>query len=144
MVPRSASTTASRTNSISKSLILYVISAALALGAVGCAFSRGDLGMPISETEISGITKGQTTEAQVVQLLGAPENVQKIGDHEVFHYYHYALKHGTFLVFSRVNVASDDVYVFFNHDGIVEQVIVGNRTDKLKFQFWPFGGTAEG
>jgi len=44
-------------------------------------------------------------------------------------------------VFSRLNIASDDLYIFFNQDGIVEQMLLGNRTRKLKFQFWPFGQT---
>ena len=56
-----------------------------------------------------------------------------------FHYYHYTLKHATFLVFSRVNIASDELYVFFDRSGIVNQVLFGPRTDKLEFQFWPFG-----
>jgi outer membrane protein assembly factor BamE (lipoprotein component of BamABCDE complex) len=126
-----------------KRVIVGLFGTALALiGASGCAFSRGDLGVPLAETDVSEIKKGQTTEAQVVALLGAPQSVQEIDNREVFHYYHYALKHGTFLVFSRVNVASDDLYVFFNHDEIAEQVVLGKRTDKLEFQFWPFGDTA--
>lgn len=97
-----------------KRVVVCLLGTALLVGASGCAFSRGDLGVPLAETDVSEIKKGQTTEAQVVALLGAPQSVQQIDDQEVFHYYHYALKHGTFLVFSRVNVASDDLYVFFN------------------------------
>ena len=111
-------------------------------GASGCAFSRGDLGVPFSENDLSAINKGQTTQAQVVALLGAPDSIQDINHQEVFHYYRYVMKHGTVLVFSRVNVASDDLYVFFTQDGIVDQVLISHRTDQVKFQFWPFGRTA--
>jgi outer membrane protein assembly factor BamE (lipoprotein component of BamABCDE complex) len=107
----------------------------------GCAFSRGDLGVPLNDNGISAIKKGQTTQAQVVALLGAPDSIQEIGHKEVFHYYRYALKHGTVLVFSRVNIASDDLYVFFDQDNVVQQVLFGNQTQNLKFQFWPFGHT---
>jgi outer membrane protein assembly factor BamE (lipoprotein component of BamABCDE complex) len=111
------------------------------IGGSGCAFTRGDLGggAAFTSSNISAIQKGKTTEAQVVALLGAPNSIQSIDHQEVFHYYRYVLKHSTVLVFSRVNIASDDLYVFFDDDGIVNQVLVGNHTNQLKFQFWPFG-----
>lgn len=123
-------------------LFVLTISVLIAtLGANGCAFSRGDLGAPIDASRVSDIKNGRTTEAQVVALLGAPDRIQEINKRQVFHYYRYAMKHGTVLVFSRVNVASDDLYVFFDQNGVVEQVVYGNRTNNLKFQFWPFGHT---
>jgi outer membrane protein assembly factor BamE (lipoprotein component of BamABCDE complex) len=109
------------------------------LVASGCAVSRGDLGNYFNGADISAIKKGVATQAEVVRLLGAPDNVIQLRDREVFHYYHYTLKHATFLVFSRVNIASDELYVFFDRRGIVDQVLFGPRTDKLEFQFWPFG-----
>jgi hypothetical protein len=114
----------------------------IAIAASGCAFSRGDLGVPLTNSDVSAIKKGQTTEAEVVALLGAPNSVQEINHKEVFHHYRYTLKHGTVLVFSRANIASDDLYVFFDQDDVVEQVLLSDRTAKLKFQFWPFGHTA--
>ncbi len=108
-------------------------------GIAGCAFSRGDLGTPFNDNDVSAIKKGKTTIEQVVQLLGAPDNIRQINGEEVFHYYRYTLKHGTVLVFSRVNIASDDLYVFFNKEGVVDEVLYGKGTDKLKFQYWPFG-----
>ena len=120
---------------------VYLLCAALALaGAEGCAFSRGDLGEPLKDSELSEIKNGQTTEAQVVSMLGAPQSVEELNHGVVFHYYRYSLRHASILVFSRINIASDNLYVFFDHDGVVDQVLSGNQTDKLKFQFWPFGG----
>jgi outer membrane protein assembly factor BamE (lipoprotein component of BamABCDE complex) len=111
----------------------------MALTIGGCAVSRGDLGDAIPAQTLAAVKPGETMMPQVIQILGAPESVQQLGDRTVFHYYHYALKHGTLLVFSRVNIASDDVFIFFDRDGIVQQILAGNRTDGLKFQFWPFG-----
>lgn len=105
----------------------------------GCAFSRGDLGVPFSANDLASIQDGRTNEAQVVELLGAPDSIKEIGQHQVFHYYRYTLKHATVLVFTRVNIASDDLYIFFDQDGVVTQVLAGNQTNNLKFQFWPFG-----
>jgi len=36
-------------------------------------------------------------------------------------------------------VGSDHLWVFFNPQGIVEDVIFGTRTHGLEFQIWPFG-----
>jgi hypothetical protein len=105
----------------------------------GCAVTRGDLGAPFNGADISAIKKGESTQSDVVRRLGAPDNVIQLGNREVFHYYHYALKHATFLVFSRVNIASDEVYVFFNPNRVVDQVLFSQPTNKLEFQFWPFG-----
>jgi hypothetical protein len=116
-----------------------LIAGVFTIGLAGCAVTRGDLGDKLSQPALAEIKPGQTTMGQVIALLGAPDNIQQIGDGTVFHYYHYALKHATFLVFSRVNIASDDAYVFFAHDGVVSQVFTGNRTSQLKFQAWPFG-----
>jgi outer membrane protein assembly factor BamE (lipoprotein component of BamABCDE complex) len=113
---------------------------ALALAAGGCAFSRGELGTAIKAEDLAQISKGQTTEAQVVALLGAPDEIREIGKRDLFHYYRYVLKHATVIVFSRANITSDEVYVLFDEHGVADQVIAGNRTDQLRFQFWPFGG----
>jgi hypothetical protein len=95
--------------------------------------------MSFSEADISAIRKGSAIQSEVVHLLGAPDNVIQLGDREAFHYYHYTLKHATFLVFSRVNVAAGELHVFFDRHGVVAQVLFSPRTNKLEFQFWPFG-----
>ncbi len=114
-----------------------VIGAALALA--GCAASRADLNPPLPADALTAIKVGQTTEAQVMTLLGQPELIKGVDGQLLFHYYHYTLKHGTVLLFSRINIASDDIYIFFDKQGIVQNVIAGNRTQNVKFQFWPFG-----
>jgi hypothetical protein len=120
-------------------LSLVVLLAFAGAGIGGCAFTRGDLGVPFKETDISAIRQGQSTVPYVVALLGAPDEIIRLGnDRQAFHYYHYAMKHATLLVFSRVNIASDQIYVFFDARGVVDRVVSGNRTDGLEFQFWPF------
>jgi hypothetical protein len=108
-------------------------------GASGCAVTRGDLGMPFNAADVAAIGKGRASQSDVVRLLGAPDDVVQLGDREAFHYYHYTLKHATFLVFSRINIASDELYVFFDQQGVVDQVLFSQPTNKLEFQFWPFG-----
>jgi hypothetical protein len=120
-------------------LMLALIAALAATQLSGCAFTRGDLGVPFKPAEIAAITPGQSNESDVARVLGAPDEIIRIGaERVVFHYYHYALKHATVLVFSRVNIGSDQLYVFFNEHGIVDRVLSSNHTDQLRFQFWPF------
>jgi len=120
-------------------LMLPLIAAIAATQLGGCAFTRGDLGVPFKAADIAAIKPGQSTESDVARVLGAPDEIIRVGGQRVvFHYYHYALKHATVLVFSRVNIGSDQLYVFFNEHGIVDRVLSSNHTDQLKFQFWPF------
>jgi hypothetical protein len=119
---------------------LWLLLAVAATGLGGCAFTRGDLGVPFKEADIAAVKPGQSTIPEVVALLGAPDEIIRLGDgRAAFHYFHYAMKHATVLVFSRVNIASDQLYLFFDAHGVVERVLSGNRTKGLEFQFWPFG-----
>jgi len=41
----------------------------------GCAFSRGTLGDEINADAIATLHKGKTTKADVINLLGAPDDI---------------------------------------------------------------------
>lgn len=105
----------------------------------GCAFARGNVGDELRPEDIALIRKGESTRAEVATRLGAPDRIIEINGHEIFQYYRYDVKVGNLLVFSRMNIKSDDLYVRFNQAGVVDDVVFGKRTDTLDFQFWPFG-----
>ena len=105
----------------------------------GCAFSRGNVGSKLNPEKVALVEQGVSTEEQVVTLLGAPDRVLQGNGQRLFQYYHYDMKHGTLLFFSRINIASDDLFIVFSRDGLVEKIIFGTRTNDMKFQFWPFG-----
>jgi outer membrane protein assembly factor BamE (lipoprotein component of BamABCDE complex) len=109
----------------------------------GCALSRGTLGDEISSDAVAAIKKGETTKAEVLTLLGAPDRLLQMNGRDVFQYYRYDAKVGSLLLivinFSRVSMKSDDLFVIINREGIVEEVISSRRTDGLEFRFWPFG-----
>jgi outer membrane protein assembly factor BamE (lipoprotein component of BamABCDE complex) len=109
----------------------------------GCAYSRGTLGDEVKDEDVAAIKKGETTRTQVVARLGAPDRIAQANGQDVFQYYRYDVKGGSLLLilvnFSRLNIKSDDLYVFFNQKGVVDDVVFGKRTKQLKFQFWPFG-----
>lgn len=106
---------------------------------MGCAFVRGEMGAQFSEDQIKELEKGKTTRQEVALRFGAPDEVVQVNEHDIFHYRRFDSKMGWILFFSRLNVGSDNLWVFFNSEGIVEDVIFGTRTDSLEFQIWPFG-----
>jgi hypothetical protein len=106
----------------------------------GCAFVRGEVGEPISQERLHEIEKGKTSRQEVAQQFGAPDEIVQANGHEIFHYRRYDSKLGWLLFISRLNIGSDHLWVFFNQEGIVDEVVFGNRTNDLEFQIWPFGG----
>lgn len=105
----------------------------------GCAFVRGNYGEDLNQGDISTIKKGVSTRAEVASVLGAPDRIiTEPNGHDIFHYYHYDVKSGYVLIFSRTNIKSDDIFVIFNSAGVVEDVIAGKKKPPLEFQFWPF------
>ncbi|HEX5544425.1 MAG TPA: hypothetical protein VFX10_02945 [Nitrospira sp.] len=115
---------------------------AVALSLQGCAFSRGTLGDELRSDVVATIQKSATTKEEVLRLLGAPDRLLPLNGRDVFQYYRYDAKAGSLLLivlnFTRLSIKSDDLYVIFNRDGIVEDVISSKRTDTLEFRFWPF------
>jgi outer membrane protein assembly factor BamE (lipoprotein component of BamABCDE complex) len=100
------------------------------------------LGDEFKNENVTAVKKG-STRAQVISSLGAPDRIVEANGHEILQYYRYDVKmSGLFLLlvnFSRINVKSDDLYVFVNKNGVVDEVVFGRRTDHMDFRFWPFG-----
>ena len=125
-----------------KPLAGIVIALTLAL-LQGCVVTRGTVGEPIQEEAVSAIKKGKTTMAEVVSSIGAPDRIVRGNDREIFHYYYYDGKSPAMMLILlnliRMDVKSDNLYVFFNREGIAEEVVYGKRTGRTQFRLWPFG-----
>jgi outer membrane protein assembly factor BamE (lipoprotein component of BamABCDE complex) len=104
----------------------------------GCAFIRVNYGEELGQGDITTIQKGISTRADVAAVLGAPDRIVEANGREIFHYYHFDIKSGSVLIFSRTNIKSDDTFIIFDRAGIVEEVVAGKRKGPLEFQFWPF------
>lgn len=121
--------------------LLLGLSAAASLTA--CTFVRGGIGDEFKSDQLAAIQKGTSTRAEVVAILGAPDRVVAANEHEVLHYYRYDIKSSSLFLllvnFSRTNIRSDDLFVFVNDRGIVDEVVFGKRTTGMEFQVWPFG-----
>lgn len=116
-----------------------VLVAAVCLLIGGCAFVRGTYGEEVNSMDLSSIKKGTSTRVEVATLLGAPERIVEVNGHEIFQYYRFDMKSGLLLFFSRTNVISEDVFVFFDGNGIVQDIVVGKKKPAPDMQFWPFG-----
>jgi len=117
--------------------LLLIVAVAILSG--GCAFVRGTYGEEVNPPDLSSIKKGTTTRAEVATLLGAPERIIEVNHREIFQYFHFDMKSGLLLFFSRTNIISEDVFVFFDENGIVQDLVVGKKKPTLEMQFWPFG-----
>lgn len=126
---------------VAASWLLFGLSAAMSLTA--CTFVRGGIGDEFTTDQLAVIQKGTSTRADVVAALGAPDRVVEANGHEVFQYYRYDIKSTSlFLIlvnFSRTNIKSDDLFVFVNKNGIVDEMVFGKRTKAMEFRVWPFG-----
>ena len=117
----------------------------LALGLLlqGCIVSRWRIGNPIAEESLEQIQKGTTDRDQLVLLLGAPDRIIQGSDKEIFQYYYYDGKSpALFLGLLNIitfNVKSDNLYVFLDKGGIVQDIMFGKRTDTVEFTLRPWG-----
>lgn len=123
------------------SWLLLGLSAAMSLTA--CTFVRGGIGDEFKTEQLATIQKGTSTRADVVAALGAPDRVVEANGHEVLQYYRYDIKSTSLFLllvnFSRTNIKSDDLFVFVNNNGIVDEMVFGKRTKDMEFRLWPFG-----
>lgn len=123
-----------------KSLLLLI---GVSLLLQSCVVVRGRVGNPIDETRIQQIEKGTSKKEFVVSLLGAPDRIIVGGDKEIFHYYYYDGKSPGLILLAfnlvTLNIKSDNLYVFFDQQGIAQEVVYGNRTNELEFKLDPFG-----
>ena len=120
-----------------------VLVVGLTLILQGCIVSRGRVGNPLDETNIQRIEKGISKKDAVVTLLGAPDRIIVGNDKEIFHYYYYDGKSpGLILLLLNiisVNVKSDNLYIFFDQQGVAQDVIYGKRTPEVDFTLRPWG-----
>lgn len=124
-----------------KGAILLLVGCVLLLQ--GCVISRGRVGNPLDEAQIQKLEEGFTKKDVVVALLGAPDRIIVGNNKEIFHYYYYDGKSPglILLVFNIIslNVRSDNLYIFFDQQDVVQDVIYGKRTPEVRFTLRPWG-----
>lgn len=79
----------------------------VALALVGCAAS----GVKVTDAHLSGLKPGETTEAQVVQSLGAPTMRTRMSDGStmvIYSYYEAKVRPETFIPFAGAFIGGSD------------------------------------
>jgi outer membrane protein assembly factor BamE (lipoprotein component of BamABCDE complex) len=127
--------------------------AALLLAAcfgAGCALTQTTDGTPLDAERVGQIVVGQSTRADVQRLLGTPDEILYSNlEHDplferAFRYQRNKRRTTYFTVIlfsaSRADSNSDNVIVFFDDRGVVEDV--GSRLDVHKPRYgMPWGGS---
>ena len=85
-----------------------------------CLRSRSTINEPLDSTRIAELRVGETTAAQVVELLGAPTEVVQLGRRSAYRYdYTAAKQNGLWLIvllFLNTDTRSDRLWVFFDEE----------------------------
>ena len=100
--------------------------ALLCFGVGGCFLSRQKLNAPLSVEGLGALEPGETTAAQVVELLGAPAEVVSLEGRTAYRYEHVHVKRtGLFLLvvaFYNVDGRSDRSWLFFDEEDVLTHV----------------------
>jgi outer membrane protein assembly factor BamE (lipoprotein component of BamABCDE complex) len=95
-------------------------SLALLLLLPACMRSRSTINEPLDATRIAELRAGETTAAEVVELLGAPTEVVQLGRRSAYRYDYLAAKqNGLWLIlvfFLNTDTRSDRLWVFFDEE----------------------------
>lgn len=118
-------------------------------GPVGCSFRRVVVNDPITPADIAFMVCDQTTRAEVVSRLGAPQEITAAFDRDIFRYRYSVQKtfrisfgqltRGFFPVtISRGGTGLDVFEVQFDANGRVQEFSFKLRAEEARFNPWPF------
>lgn len=115
----------------------------------GCSFSRVVVNDPIAPADVACIVRDQTTRAEVLSRLGAPQEITAIDDRDIFRYRYSVQK--TFRIsfgqltrgfvpvtISRGRTGLDVFEVQLDAEGIVRDYAFKLRAGAPHFNPWPF------
>lgn len=103
----------------------------------GCFISRTTVDRPLDEGVVSRLVPGETTAAEVAQLMGAPAEVVQLGLRTAWRYEYKVQKQAAaflLLVGLRgVDAQSDRVWVFFDEQGSLTHVGTSFASDQAEY-----------
>jgi len=128
---------------------LFALVAVAVLGSSGCVIARGYRDRPIDAKMVAAIQRGVTTRAEILRLFGPP---QEVSEREIlalgggreeppvvgarYFRYRYSRLNGFVLVGLLINyidadLKSDNLVVFFDDKGVVEDFAFAKDTERL-------------
>jgi len=128
-------------------LLPLALAALLGFLSLGCVLSQATDGTSLSDEQISGIEPGTSTRADVTRVLGAPDKIiySNLAHDPLFErafQYKRKRRKSTFFTLillsgSRSDTNVDNVIVFFDDQGVVEDIGVRLDMDAPRFA-WPW------
>lgn len=105
--------------------------------AAGCFISREMTNVPLTPATLSSIAPGTTTSTQVVELLGAPNEVVQLARRSAYRYeFEKAKRAGLVLFvvnFYNLDARADRVWVFFDEEDVVTHVASSFDSDEVEW-----------
>ncbi len=103
----------------------------------GCFISRTTVDRPLNAGVVSRLVPGETTAAEVAQLMGAPAEVVQLGLRTAWRYEYKVQKQAAaFLLvlgLRGVDAQSDRVWVFFDEQGGLTHVGTSFASDQTEY-----------
>ncbi len=140
------------TRPIRSILASILVSSFLGLSGLGCVLSQSTSGTGISQEQVGAIVVGGSTRADVAKVLGAPDEIiySNLKHDPLFERaYKYSRRRRkttffTVILFSgaRTDVNHDQVIIFFDDFGLVEDVAARLDMDRPRFGA-PWGDDAK-
>lgn len=117
---------------------------AVLLFSPACIFSRRNVNAHIDDSLVRQLEPGKTTAREVVELLGAPNEVVQLGRRSAYRYNHtHQREEGLFLIvlfLHGTDVKSDRVWVFFDEELVLTHVGMTFEADQAKYGIPPGDG----
>jgi hypothetical protein len=137
-----------------KTLMTFVLGSLVVFSVfAGCEFRKIVLNDPISPAQVQFIVSGRTTFSDVVEQIGAPDEIKGDGTDLVFRY-HYLVSKGLrvnfgsilriwspvspAMILSRGEAGTDVFQVVFDSHGIAQEHAFSKHIRNPRFNFWPF------
>ena len=117
---------------------------AVLLFSPGCFFSRRNVNAHFDDARVRQLEPGTTTAREVVELLGAPNEVVQLGRRSAYRYNHtHQREEGLFLIvlfLHGTDIKSDRVWVFFDEELVLTHVGMTFEADQAKYGIPPGDG----
>ena len=111
----------------------------LPLVASGCILSRNSLNQPLTTAEMGSLVPGESTAADVVAKLGAPNEVVQLARRSAYRYDFTRSKNaGLFLFivnFRNTDTRQDRVWVFFDEENVLTHLSSTFQADGVEWAF---------
>jgi len=105
---------------------MRILAALLLLGLSSCFISRTTTNVPLQRSRLDELQPGKSTAKQVVELLGAPNEVVQLGSRSAYRYDFAIMKRAGFSIiivtFLNEDARTDRAWLFFDKDELLTHV----------------------